>query len=478
MKIQPLIDRLLYLIVDLINPFLTAPLQYQNTLKQKENDLIKKFSIVFPIIYIVIWTNALLFNDSLKTNKDIWFQKRLEQIIIFGIVLIVGFFLRKKPTLLKYMLIGLGYVVSFGLANFMTLGYPFRSQWLSYFTAPLFALVIRSPAIAALHLGASLLLTRSTWIQFHEPRFVLTEYEFTLLFIGLIGLGRKLWVQKTTAELELKTHQAKLIAQKQEMYEQFATFVPPVLFQRANHISNSGQSVTEAMNEILRLRKSHVTTLYSDLRNYSEKIEDLDIAHQVLIPQTTIMIDQIENNYGIAKLIGDALFAYYWLDDPEEGFLRALRDAWIQAYSEFNRAKKENRSFDRYFTLSFGEVLVGNVSTLKHKETNIMGKSPNIAARIDSLTKDPKIQKWIEFRPHVLLSTASKDLLQTFSSQFTIETYDLHQNDIKMKSYEDERFVHLMTLDGHNFHLLSQLLNMNQLPVIESKKEGALWLEN
>ncbi len=459
--------------VDLVDPFLSVSAEFQPYLRQQEQKLVTRAVIAFPMVLTFVHLNALLLNDAGKTNYSDWLRYRLVSIGTCLGFAILGYVsrLRINRTRIVLLLFGISVVAIFAFG--MTLGYKFRSQWMSYFSAPIFATALRSPLMASVVLAGGLAAFKPIWGQYHETRLVMTEYEFTCLFIFAAFFWRKLWIDKVIADVSLRSAEARAILQQQELHNQLRTFVPPVLVHRIESLHKTGSSIVHALDSVLRLRRSKIAVLYSDLRNYSRRSDDLEFVSKIVIPSASNIIDQVESNGAVAKVIGDGIFSFYSDQDPEESILRALRDAWMCAEDEFvDSQSKSDFSFSRHFTVTFGEAYVGNIGSKAHKDMSVIGRPANMASRIDGLTKNEHVAGFIGKRPHVLLSSDARNSLIGIAPDLHIEDFSLTSHGIEIRSYEAESAIHLLPLDEKNLFIFGKLLSINNLPTLKRKING------
>ena len=148
-------------------------------------------------------------------------------------------------------------------------------------------------------------------------------------------------------------------------------------------------------NRLVGERKD-VAVLFSDIRNftaYSEGCEPEQIVKQ-LNEYFERMVHCISAEGGtVDKFIGDAVMAVFGglvdLESPCDSALRAGL-AMRTALDELNAAWIEEGlpEFQHGVGLHFGPVLQGTIGSSARKEFTIIGDPVNIAARLDSLTKE------------------------------------------------------------------------------------------
>lgn len=138
-----------------------------------------------------------------------------------------------------------------------------------------------------------------------------------------------------------------------------------------------------------------VTVMFTDLLGFtalSEKLEPdraLDIVNRHFETCTTV----ISRHGGeVNKLIGDGLLAYFQQATPVEAAMAARE---IIEAMEKRRAAARLGSVDRVVFagvgLCYGLVTEGNVGGRSKKEFTIMGRTVNLAARLEAMTRQLKV---------------------------------------------------------------------------------------
>ncbi len=163
----------------------------------------------------------------------------------------------------------------------------------------------------------------------------------------------------------------------------------------AKTILNDRRSFQEA----LKGRKQPVTVLFCDIRGFTTMTERADADKLVaqLNEYFSDMVDIIqEKNSGtLQKFIGDAIMAV-WGDTHSKGIAADACGAVASALemraalAKLNAGWKENPDREKYsigIGVNHGEVIVGNVGTKQRMEFTVLGDGVNLAARLESATK-------------------------------------------------------------------------------------------
>ena len=157
------------------------------------------------------------------------------------------------------------------------------------------------------------------------------------------------------------------------------------------------KAVISAKGEVsLTTSKRKIAMLFSDIRNFTTKCEELEPDELVtyLNEYFTQMVDVIFNHQGtVNKFVGDMIVAMFGapseIVDREYCAIAAAIDmqkriknlpiAWIR---------------DNFFTgigISSGEVIVGNIGSPQHMDYTAIGDEMNIASRLQGMAKGGQI---------------------------------------------------------------------------------------
>lgn len=157
------------------------------------------------------------------------------------------------------------------------------------------------------------------------------------------------------------------------------------------------EAILSAKGEIaLSSEKRKVSLLFSDIRNFTGFCEVLKPEEIVgyLNEYFSEMVNVIFNHNGtIDKFVGDAIFALFGAPTPIENSeakavesaitmqitLKNMNNAWIQ------------KNFSMGIGLNVGEVVVGNIGSVKHMDYTAIGDEVNVAARLQSIAKPYQI---------------------------------------------------------------------------------------
>jgi adenylate cyclase len=142
-------------------------------------------------------------------------------------------------------------------------------------------------------------------------------------------------------------------------------------------------------------RQVDVAVLFSDLRNFTPLSERLAPKELVsfLNEYFTEMVAEVHAHGGVVdKFIGDAVMAVYGLDAGEDPCGRAVATALAmnERLAGINAGLEEQGVPPVAFGVGihFGPVIAGNIGSAERLEYTVIGDAVNVAARLESATKD------------------------------------------------------------------------------------------
>ena len=150
--------------------------------------------------------------------------------------------------------------------------------------------------------------------------------------------------------------------------------------------------------QALKGRKQPVTVLFSDIRGFTTMTESSDADKLVaqLNEYFRDMVGSVLDNSGtLQKFIGDAIMAV-WGDTHSKGKAQDAHGAVVTALqmrvalAKLNSDWKENSDRAKLsigIGVNHGEVIVGNIGHPQRMEFTVLGDGVNLAARLESATK-------------------------------------------------------------------------------------------
>lgn len=157
------------------------------------------------------------------------------------------------------------------------------------------------------------------------------------------------------------------------------------------------QAILELKGEIsLEPSKRNVSILFSDIRNFTGKCEELAPEEIVgyLNEYFTHMVDVIFQHQGtVNKFVGDMIVAFFGapsvIEDTERKAI-ATAIAMQKRISDIPVAWIRD-NFPTGIGISSGKVVVGNIGSPKHMDYTAIGDEVNIASRLQSIAKGGQI---------------------------------------------------------------------------------------
>jgi adenylate cyclase len=157
------------------------------------------------------------------------------------------------------------------------------------------------------------------------------------------------------------------------------------------------EAILEAKDDIsLAPAKRDITILFSDIRNFTTKCEELapEAIVEYLNEYFTHMVEVIFGNGGtVNKFVGDMIVAMF---GAPSRLVDSERRSIETAIEMQNRLKTIpvpwiRKNFITGIGISSGEVVVGNVGSPQHMDYTAIGDKVNIASRLQSMAKGEQI---------------------------------------------------------------------------------------
>ncbi len=204
----------------------------------------------------------------------------------------------------------------------------------------------------------------------------------------------------------------------------------------AKTILNDRRSFVEA----LKGRKQPVTVLFSDIRGFTTMTESSD-ADKLVAQLNEYFSDMVgsvlQQNGTLQKFIGDAIMAV-WGDTHSKGIEADARGAVTaalqmrSALAKLNTGWKENADRTKLSIgvgVNHGEVIVGNIGHPQRMEFTVLGDGVNLAARLESATKqfhtDILIGEQVEKLTHKYFVYRTVDLMTVKGKTKPVEVFSL-----------------------------------------------------
>jgi adenylate cyclase len=174
---------------------------------------------------------------------------------------------------------------------------------------------------------------------------------------------------------------AKLTEEQRQLREAFAKYLSPQMLDRLTsegfRMKVGGEKVEAAI----------LFTDIEDFTNMSERVGDPEKIVSTLNEYFERTTRHVFDDDGVViKFIGDAIFAAWGAPLPEpDAAPKAARAAW--KLSQSSREVINGEHLNTRIGLHFGEVVAGNIGSMRRVDYTMIGDAVNLAARLESLNK-------------------------------------------------------------------------------------------
>ena len=471
-----MIEKFYFLLLDLLDPSARLSEEIQDKLEPIYSRWVKLISLIIFLALPAFFILLFFIVDQHKEPLILWRTYRFLtafSILFLGVLSLV---FKKHVWFIIFNIYIAALLLSFSVSWSMsfTPGYVVHTKWVVIISSVILLLVAKGFIIPTLWTIISVIIASPFWSKYADVRPLVTDTCFSILLIFFAYVTKKVLIQSFVNKLLYDKYQQDVINAQRELHYEVKRFVPPVLVKKIEEQTQKDRPISMVVDDILRRHKNDVAVLFSDIRNFSERSTDMEFVEKELIPSSIKLIDMIEANMGVAKQIGDAIFAYYSTegphpDAPKEGLLRAFKDAVIGCLVEKQRVKKLGRDkSERFFSIAYGPAFIGNMASSRHREATVIGAPANLAARMDSLTKEPAFKPLVEDGRKILVCDRAKTVMDEFEGKLVFEKIVLEDIGITIKSFPDEKFIYLFHVTKENIEALNEILIANDIdPIIE-----------
>jgi adenylate cyclase len=211
-------------------------------------------------------------------------------------------------------------------------------------------------------------------VHFHRFWFPWSVVAFLQIPVALVwGTASHFYIERF--------FRAKLTEEQRQLREAFAKYLSPQMLDRLTaegfRMKVGGEKVEAAI----------LFTDIEDFTNMSERVGDPEKIVSTLndyFERTTAHV--FDDDGVVIKFIGDAIFAAWGAPLPEpDAAPKATRAAW--KLSQSSREVINGERLNTRIGLHFGEVVAGNIGSVRRVDYTMIGDAVNLAARLESLNK-------------------------------------------------------------------------------------------
>lgn len=440
-------------------PFIiSVPVDLRTAILQRELFFSSAFLKGTLLVWTVWWTFLILFSDTQKTNYK-WEYITIRICLIAISLIAVGIIHSEKLTRTRLSILSITvaflYMSSVVLFSFMPL--PMRTLWLAIVPSTIIMTTPKSGRNAIVVYSIFLTIGLLAFQQPINTMTVVSEIGFGAFFIGAGLIVKLAMLNSEVLALENAETQKNALLNEMKIVDAIERFIPKVIRNRIKLKVNSGESVASVINELSQPREQHLAVLYSDFRNYSQRSSNVEFIKNDLIMSSYPILDLAEKNEAIVQNRGDSLLAAFMGDDPTMNCARAMHTALISSICENDRVKKNGKSIpDRYMIVTSGTAVFCSLGQNARQELTIAGKPVNLAARLDEVTKHPRIATALQKNPSVLTDEITITILRIAGLNLKAEEFDLPSENIQVRTYEEEKLIFLIQSSQENIELIEK----------------------
>ena len=162
---------------------------------------------------------------------------------------------------------------------------------------------------------------------------------------------------------------------------------------------NDSQTMDENLKLVLTPRVTRTALLQADIRGYTEFSNQMDPYDMVKVLQSYFhAVVNAAQMVAQVKLIGDCIFLFVeegaeTVNKTPTDIALELAQVLVKSTEERNKERLKNKENPIHFGIGihYGEVVAGNLSSEECIDYTVIGPEVNFVARIEELTKAPKV---------------------------------------------------------------------------------------
>lgn len=451
---------------ELWRPFIArVPLRYRPAIIQKEIEWSGNFLKGMLALWTAWFVGLTIASDLQKAPemRNLYVGIRL---IVVAVSLAVQFYLRKQSRSRKAITFLTLFLASLYLSAYLAFSFfplPIRTTWVTILPA---AFILTTPRSGRAAVASYAILMTAGLLVFRQPInsiWVVSDILFGFVLIGGGLIVKDLWVKSIVLLLDQEEAQRLSMQNEIKILEAVENFIPRGIRSRIRDGISKGSSISEVIETMSTPTKQFVAMLYSDYRNYSRQSASINFIKNELITSSQPIIDYSEQQLAIVQNRGDSLLAAFLDADQAVLAARALYAGLMSSKAEHDRVLKAGKKCpDRYMIVTSGSAVFCSLGNEARQEITIAGKPANLAARLDELTKNPKLKTQIDLQPCVIFDFATKNLLNSIELNLDWVEIDLKSESLEVRTYHEEKRIFLLHYSELAAKKLSDYLNKSE----------------
>ena len=478
-------ETLLESILTSLNPRLLIPYQSWlrlwedleiNALKQAARIYFASWALLYPLHYFVVDTPA-------GKPLEWYFLYRFSCGTIFALGFVITFL---NPRLFgkKYSALVRAWII-FACSYSIVFQYKAFEHWPK---TPSFFLPVLA-FFGAMAIRKPLLETSLVFIVLNlvaKPGYDLQKgYDFYWLISLTIVLGILAMYLRALFSTEIKLFisnqqqleaQSKIIEIEQGVSDQLRRFLPKEIYRRVSYaMLKNKKTIIQATDEILKPRLVNAAILHNDIRGSTPLTKKgAEVVLRGILPSQKDGVEIVENNFGIPRLTGDCIFAFFDFDNERLNLNLAIRSAIQIGLSTdlLNSGLNQGAKLLRYSIITCGNVIAGNLGGIEgSRDISVLGDAANLPSRIDKVAKSPLLKSHLS-SSSILLSQNAGELLKSTDCKLNLTELSLNALGMQIPDFEEFTLLYLLTASKEALAIIEQ--DIKQISLSENTFKNPL----
>ncbi|MEE8434980.1 MAG: adenylate/guanylate cyclase domain-containing protein [bacterium] len=205
----------------------------------------------------------------------------------------------------------------------------------------------------------------------------------------------------------------------------------------------------EALDRVTRQEKRFCAIMQADVRNFTKMFgQDSEFEVARLIHRCFAGISEVGQDLAVIKPVGDSIFVYIDEEGGRETAVHnilALAITFVQSVERINRTlvEKSGKALNFGIAVHAGEVIYGNLAADTLIDPTIIGIHVNKTARLEELTKQPRIAELVGPNA-ILLSEQIAFYAANFIRGQHLIPLPLAEMGLTLRDFPQEKMVHAL----------------------------------
>lgn len=253
--------------------------------------------------------------------------------------------------------------------------------------------------------------------------------------------------------------------------EATSTFLSQNYRDRINYATNTlNLDYADAFNAVTQIRRrNQVVILYQDIRAFTSTMRISTDAENTIKQMMSESQQALDELWANASDKGDLVLAFFDETDLEANINLSLYSAFKLNLITEQTNEKSDIKIRRYPVLTLASCSTGNVASSRRRLIDCKGDAPNLAARIDEITKLDPLKSLITSQD-IVMDEDYYSKMKSFHPGIELITVELGNLGLKIRDFEEHSRLYILKHSDHNASLFKERVKACVDDVLNNKQ--------